>query len=80
MPNHAHVVIEIVTENSLSDIVGSWKSFTAKSWPRSSCPRMAMEFGAFRSDMSGRDARGPRHERTWRSAVQKKVQQIIASP
>jgi REP element-mobilizing transposase RayT len=30
MPNHAHVVIEIVTENSLSEIVGSWKSFTAK--------------------------------------------------
>jgi REP element-mobilizing transposase RayT len=30
MPNHAHVVIEIVRENSLSEVVGSWKSFTAK--------------------------------------------------
>jgi len=30
MPNHAHVVVEIVSENSLSEIVGSWKSFTAK--------------------------------------------------
>jgi len=30
MPNHAHVVIEIVADNSLSDIVRSWKSFTAR--------------------------------------------------
>jgi REP element-mobilizing transposase RayT len=30
MPNHAHVVIEIVRENSLSEVVGSWKYFTAK--------------------------------------------------
>jgi putative transposase len=30
MPNHAHVVVEIVAENSLSEIIGSWKSFTAK--------------------------------------------------
>ena len=30
MPNYAHVVVEIVSENSLSEIVGSWKSFTAK--------------------------------------------------
>jgi putative transposase len=30
MPNHAHVVVEIVDENSLTNIVGSWKSFTAK--------------------------------------------------
>jgi REP element-mobilizing transposase RayT len=30
MPNHVHVVIEIVDEHSLTGIVGSWKSFTAK--------------------------------------------------
>jgi REP element-mobilizing transposase RayT len=30
MPNHAHVVVEIVDKISLSEIVGSWKSFTAK--------------------------------------------------
>ena len=30
MPNHAHVVIEIVGETSLSEVVRSWKSFTAK--------------------------------------------------
>ena len=30
MPNHVHAVIEIVDEHSLTDIVGSWKSFTAK--------------------------------------------------
>ena len=30
MPNHVHVVIEIVDEHSLTEIVGSWKSFTAK--------------------------------------------------
>ena len=30
MPNHAHVVVEIGSENSLGEIVGSWKSFTAK--------------------------------------------------
>src|SRR3954464_4588917 len=30
MPNHVHVVIEIVDEHSLTKIVGSWKSFTAK--------------------------------------------------
>ena len=30
MPNHVHVVIEMVHGHSLSAIVGSWKSFTAK--------------------------------------------------
>ena len=30
MPNHAHVVVEIGSENSLGEIAGSWKSFTAK--------------------------------------------------
>jgi REP element-mobilizing transposase RayT len=30
MPNHVHVVVEIGSENSLGEIVGSWKSFTAK--------------------------------------------------
>jgi putative transposase len=30
MPNHVHVVIEILDGPSLSEIVGSWKSFTAK--------------------------------------------------
>ena len=30
MPNHVHAIIEIVGERSLSDIVASWKSFTAK--------------------------------------------------
>jgi putative transposase len=30
MPNHVHVVIEILDRPSLSEIVGSWKSFTAK--------------------------------------------------
>jgi REP element-mobilizing transposase RayT len=29
MPNHVHVVIEILRSYSLSDIVRSWKSFTA---------------------------------------------------
>jgi putative transposase len=29
MPNHVHVVIEMVEGHSLSDIVRSWKSFTA---------------------------------------------------
>jgi REP element-mobilizing transposase RayT len=30
MPNHVHVVIEMRDGPSLSEIVGSWKSFTAK--------------------------------------------------
>ena len=30
MPNHVHTVIEIVDDQSLSEIVGTWKSFTAK--------------------------------------------------
>ena len=30
MPNHVHVVIEIAEGASLGDIVGSWKSFTAR--------------------------------------------------
>jgi len=30
MPNHVHVVFEIIDDYSLSKIVGSWKSFTAK--------------------------------------------------
>jgi REP element-mobilizing transposase RayT len=30
MPNHVHVVIEIVDGQSLTDIVRSWKSFTAR--------------------------------------------------
>lgn len=30
MPNHAHVVVEMVGNNSLSKVVWSWKSFTAK--------------------------------------------------
>ena len=30
MPNHVHVVIEMLDGLSLSEIVGSWKSFTAK--------------------------------------------------
>ena len=30
MPNHVHVVIEIVDGHSLTDIVRSWKSFTAR--------------------------------------------------
>ena len=30
MPNHAHTVIEIADGHSLSDIVRSWKSFTAR--------------------------------------------------
>jgi REP element-mobilizing transposase RayT len=29
MPNHVHVVIEVIQDHSLSDIVRSWKSFTA---------------------------------------------------
>ena len=30
MPNHVHIVIEIVDGESLSDIIRSWKSFTAR--------------------------------------------------
>jgi putative transposase len=30
MPNHVHAVIEMLHGHSLSDIVASWKSFTAK--------------------------------------------------
>ena len=30
MPNHVHVVIVVLGGPSLSEIVGSWKSFTAK--------------------------------------------------
>ncbi|MGZ5909374.1 MAG: REP-associated tyrosine transposase, partial [Reyranella sp.] len=30
MPNHVHVVIEMLDGRSLSEIVGNWKSFTAK--------------------------------------------------
>jgi putative transposase len=30
MPNHVHAVVEIVDRHSLTKIVGSWKSFTAK--------------------------------------------------
>ena len=30
MPNHVHVVIEMIDGHSLSEVVGSWKSFTAK--------------------------------------------------
>ncbi len=30
MPNHVHVVIEMLDGHSLSDIVRSWKSFTAR--------------------------------------------------
>ena len=30
MPNHVHVIIEIVAGHSLTDIVRSWKSFTAR--------------------------------------------------
>jgi putative transposase len=30
MPNHVHVVIEMLDGHSLSEIVGTWKSFTAK--------------------------------------------------
>jgi REP element-mobilizing transposase RayT len=30
MPNHVHVVIEILGNRSLSDIVRSWKSFTSR--------------------------------------------------
>ena len=29
MPNHVHVVVEMMDSQSLSDIVASWKSFTA---------------------------------------------------
>jgi len=29
MPNHVHCVIEVLAPHSLSDIVRSWKSFTA---------------------------------------------------
>jgi len=29
MPNHVHVVVEMTDGQSLSDIVASWKSFTA---------------------------------------------------
>jgi REP element-mobilizing transposase RayT len=30
MPNHVHVIVEIARQHSLTDIVGSWKSFTSK--------------------------------------------------
>ena len=30
MPNHVHVVIDIVDDQSLTNIVRSWKSFTAR--------------------------------------------------
>jgi REP element-mobilizing transposase RayT len=30
MPNHVHVVVEIIASHSLSSVVQSWKSFTAK--------------------------------------------------
>jgi REP element-mobilizing transposase RayT len=30
MPNHVHVVIEMLDAHSLSDIVRSWKTFTAR--------------------------------------------------
>jgi putative transposase len=30
MPNHVHVVVEMVGRDSLGDVVGSWKSFTAR--------------------------------------------------
>lgn len=30
MPNHVHVVIDVVDDQSLTDIVRSWKSFTAR--------------------------------------------------
>lgn len=30
MLNHVHVVIEVSSEHSLTQVVGSWKSFTAK--------------------------------------------------
>jgi REP element-mobilizing transposase RayT len=30
MPNHVHVLVEIDAEHQLSQIVHSWKSFTAK--------------------------------------------------
>ena len=29
MPNHVHVIVEMVQGHSLSDIVRSWKSFTS---------------------------------------------------
>lgn len=30
MPNHVHAVVKIIDGHSVSDIVGTWKSFTAK--------------------------------------------------
>jgi putative transposase len=30
MPNHVHVVVEMLTGHSLSDVVRSWKGFTAR--------------------------------------------------
>jgi putative DNA methylase len=30
MPNHVHVIIEIMSDYPLDTVVGSWKSFTAK--------------------------------------------------
>ncbi|HJQ55887.1 MAG TPA: transposase [Vineibacter sp.] len=30
MPNHVHVIVELLGDNSLSAIIQSWKSFTAK--------------------------------------------------
>jgi putative transposase len=30
MPNHVHIVIEMIGDHSLSKVVWSWKSFTAK--------------------------------------------------
>jgi REP element-mobilizing transposase RayT len=30
MPNHVHVVFKVIGDHSLADVVGSWKSFTAR--------------------------------------------------
>jgi hypothetical protein len=30
MPNHVHTIVEIAADHSLSDIIKSWKSFTAR--------------------------------------------------
>ncbi len=30
MPNHVHVVVEVSAKHSLTQVIGNWKSFTAK--------------------------------------------------
>ena len=65
MPNHVHVLIETIRGHALSDVVHSWKSFTAKE-----ANRILERRGKFwRADYYDRYVRDERHLATVRAYI-----------